>query len=105
MLLAALLATSQVLLYVADTTTFGCSSPVEVATLQRLRPTRQAFQIELYGQIFAGQCVVITRGKVVEGSIDAGNSSVLLVDRQIEPPGFMAPLHDFHKLKAKGARK
>jgi hypothetical protein len=104
MLLAALLATSQVL-YVADTTTFGCSSLVEVATLQRLRPARQAFQTELYEQIFAGQCVVITRGKVVEGSINAGDSFVLLVDRRIEPPGFMAPLRDFHKLKAPNARK
>jgi heme A synthase len=104
MLLAALLVTSQ-LLYVANTTTFGCSSIEEVAKLQRLRPARKSFQTELYQQIFAGQCVEITKGKVVEGSIQAGDSSILLVDRQIEPPGFLAPLRDFHKLKGASGPK
>jgi hypothetical protein len=71
----------------------------ETEKLQRLRPARNAFRTELYEQIFQGQCVEITKGKVVEGSIESGASSLLLIDRRIEPPGFIAPLHDFRKLK------
>jgi heme A synthase len=97
-LLATVLATSQVL-YVANTTTFGCSSIQEIAKLQLIRTVTKAFQAELYEQIFEGQCVEIPKGKLVEGSIEPGDSSMLLVDRRIEPPGFVAPLHDFHKLK------
>ena len=97
-MLAALLAASQIL-YVANTATFGCSSIEEIAKLQRLRSARKAFQTELYEQIFQGQCVEITKGKVVEGSIETSDSSILRVDRQIEPPGFVAPLRDFRKLK------
>jgi heme A synthase len=104
MLLATLFVTSQ-MLYVANTTTFGCSSGEEVAKLQRIRPARKSFQTELYQQIFAGQCVEIAKGKVVEGSIQTGDSSILLVDRQIEPPGFLAPLRDFHKLKGPSGPK
>jgi hypothetical protein len=104
MLLATLFVTPQ-MLYVANTTTFGCSSIEEVAKLQRIRPDRKSFQTELYQQIFEGQCVEIFKGKVVEGSIQAGDSSILLVDRQIEPPGFLAPLHDFHKLKGPSGLK
>jgi hypothetical protein len=88
-LLATVLATSQVL-YVANTTTFGCSSIQEIAKLQLIRTVTKAFQAELYEQIL---------GKVVAGSYEPGDSSMLLVDRRIEPPGFVAPLHDFHKLK------
>jgi len=98
MLLATLLVTPQTL-YVAKTTTFGCSSIEEVEKLQRIRPVKKAFRTELYQEIFAGQCVEITKGKVVEGSSHAGDSSILLVDRQIEPPGFLAPSHDFRKVK------
>jgi hypothetical protein len=97
-LLATVLVAPQTL-YVANTTTFGCSSIEEVEKLQRIRPVRKAFQTELYQEIFAGQCVEITKGKVVEGATHAGDSSILLVDRQIEPPGFLAPSHDFRRLK------
>jgi len=104
MMLAALFVASQVL-YVAHTTTFGCSSIEETAKLQRIRSDAKAFQSELYDQIFQGQCVEITKGKVVEGSIEAGDSSVLRVDRQIQPPGFVAPSHDFQELNGTGGTK
>jgi hypothetical protein len=97
-MLAALLVASQVL-YVANTTTFGCTSTEEVAKLQQIRAGRQAFQKELIEQVFEGQCVEITKGKVVEGAIEPSDSSILRVDRTIEPPGFVAPAHDFDKLK------
>jgi hypothetical protein len=98
MLLAALLAGSH-LLYVANQTTYGCSSVEEVNSLERLRRDRKSFNTALYEQIFAGQCVQIAKGKVVQGSTEGAGPAVLLVDRQIQPPGFLAPLRDFRKLK------
>jgi hypothetical protein len=98
-MLAALWVASQVL-YVANTSTFGCTSIEEIARLQRLRATKPAFQKELVEQLFEGQCVEITKGKVVEGAIEPGDASLLRVDRQIQPPGYIAPLNDFQKLKA-----
>jgi hypothetical protein len=91
---------SQVLspvLYVANTSTFGCTSIEEIARLQHLRATKPAFQKELVEQVFEGQCVEITKGKVVEGAIEPGDASWLRVDRMIQPPGYVAPLHDFRK--------
>lgn len=101
---AVLLVASQVL-YVADTTTFGCSSIDETARLQRIRSIQKAFEAELYGQIFEGQCVQIDKGKVVEGSIEGSDASVLRVDRQFEPPGFLAPRSDFHRLESANGKK
>jgi hypothetical protein len=103
MIFAALIAASQ-LLYVAKVTTFGCSSIDEIAKLQSIRLEKKAFRTELYEQIFDGQCVEIARGTLVEGSIEIRDASMLLVDRQIEPPGFEAPLRDF-KLKRAGGKK
>jgi hypothetical protein len=97
MLLATLLVTSQVL-YIADTTTFGCTSNTEVTHLEHVRTSRKAFRAELIEQIFQGQCVEIAKGTVVEGAIGA-DGSILLVDSRIEPPGFLVPLRDFHKWK------
>jgi hypothetical protein len=98
MLLAALLVSSH-LLYVASHTTYGCSSVEEVSALERMRSNRKAFDAALYEQIFAGQCVQIGKGKVVEGSTDGAGGAVLLVDRQLLPPGYLAPLHDFRKVR------
>jgi hypothetical protein len=99
MLITTLLVTSQ-LLYVANRTTYGCSSIEELNSLERIRGDRKAFRAELYEQIFAGQCVEINKGKVVEGSVDSTRTTVLLVDRRIEPPGFLAPLRDFRESKS-----
>jgi hypothetical protein len=98
MMVAALLVGSH-LLYVARQTTYGCSSVEQVITLERLRDHRTSFDAALYQQIFAGQCVQIEKGKVVEGTPQGAGSAVLLVDREIQPPGFLAPLHDFRKMK------
>jgi hypothetical protein len=103
MLLAALLAGSH-LLYVARQTTYGCSSLEQVNSLERIRGDRKSFDAALYEQIFAGQCVQIGKGKVVEGSTDGAGPSVLLVDRQLQPPGFLAPLRDFRKVKPHTSR-
>ena len=97
MLLAMLLAGSQVF-YVAHTATFGCTSSAEISRLEQVRTSRKAFRAELIEQIFQGQCVEIAKGKVVEGAAGA-DGSMLLVDGRIEPPGFLAPMRDFRKLK------
>ena len=102
MIWIALAVTSQ-MLYVANTGTFGCTSIQEIAGLQRIRSDTRAFQKELYEQIFEGQCVEIAKGKVVEGSIEATDPSILRVDRQLQPPGFVAPLRDFDELKRANA--
>lgn len=97
MLLAAVLAGSH-FLYVAHRPTYGCSSVEEVNVLERIRGDRKSFNAALYEQIFAGQCVQIGKGKVVEGSPNGSGGGVLLVDRQLQPPGYLAPLHDFRKM-------
>jgi hypothetical protein len=103
-LLTALLAGSQVF-YVANTTTFACTSADEIVKLQHIRPASRAFREELYREIFAGECVQVPKGKVVEGSIDDGDSAMLLIDRQVQPPGFLSPVRDFRKLqKSKNGR-
>jgi hypothetical protein len=89
-----LIAASQTL-YVAKAPTFGCNSSVEVSDLQNIRSDDKAFQKSLYEQIFYGQCVVIEKGKIVVGSIDATDPSMLTVDREILPPGYLSPLADF----------
>jgi heme A synthase len=98
---ATLLVTAQVL-YVASTTTFGCSSVAELDRLQQLRSHRAAFQTALYEQIFTGQCVEIAKGKIVEAALSNPAAPLLLVDRQIQPPGFLAPSRDFRRYAAAG---
>ncbi len=85
------------LLYQAKIQSFGCSSTEEVSKLQQMRVDKKAFQTELLQQIFYGQCVAINKGMLVDGSTEVGNPSMLLVDSQIEPPGYLAPLGDFEK--------
>lgn len=94
-LLAVLVVASQMFYYEAKVTTFGCNSNEEVSELRRIRTDEKAFQTELVQQIFYGQCIEIPKGKLVEGSVDADHSSMLQVDRQILPPGYLAPLDDF----------
>ncbi len=95
-ILAVLIAASQ-MLYAAKVASFGCTSREEVSTLQGLRADDKAFQMELTQQTFYGQCVEIAKGQLVEGSIDDADSSMLQVDRQIEPPGYLAPADDFEQ--------
>lgn len=102
-ILALLIAASQTV-YEAKATSFGCTSAEEVLNLQRIRADDKAYQIELYQQIFNGQCVEIQKGQVIEGAVDATDSSMLQVDREIEPPGFLAPADDF-KVKTANEEK
>jgi hypothetical protein len=100
--LLAILVAAAPTLYEAKVMTFGCNSIEEVSDLLHIRPDEKAFQKALYEQIFYGQCVAIEKGKVVEGSVEATNSSMLLVDREILPPGYLAPLDDFESKPKEG---
>jgi hypothetical protein len=42
-----------------------------------------------------GECGSILKGTIVEGSIDGTDSSILLVNKEVDPPGYEAPLNDF----------
>ncbi|HTT84475.1 MAG TPA: hypothetical protein VMF67_13420 [Rhizomicrobium sp.] len=84
-------------LFAAKIATFGCSSLDEVARLQHLRPDQRAFQTELMQQMFYGQCVAIEPGKLVIADSQASDPQVLLIDRAIEPPGYLAPAIDFER--------
>lgn len=98
MMIAAWLVAVQAL-YVARTPTFGCSSAEEISRLQHLHTSGGGFDQELYQQLFQGECVRIEKGKVVEADIEAGNSSLLRVDRRLVPPGYLAPRGDFRVLR------
>ncbi len=102
-LLAVLVAASQQL-YVANVPSYGCTSNEEVAKLQSLRSDQKSFQMELYQQVFQGQCVPINKGQVVQGVVDEKNSSILRVDEQIAPPGYLSPVGDFQLKQADGAK-
>jgi hypothetical protein len=102
-MLVALAASTQVL-YEAQVPTFGCNSSREVAQLQSLRSDAKAFQTRLYAQVFQGQCMPIAKGAVVDGMVEANDSTVLRVQRQADPPGYMAPIGDF-KLKPLDEKK
>jgi hypothetical protein len=92
-----LVAASQIL-YVAQVSTFGCNSSDEVSKLQQFRSDEKAFQSLLNEQIVLGECVRFLKGAVVEGSIVNNNTSLLHIQAQVDPPGYIAPLDDF-KLK------
>jgi hypothetical protein len=49
----------------------------------------------LLEQQLYGQCVTISKGTVVEGSIETADKSILRVNMQVDPPGHEAPLGDF----------
>jgi hypothetical protein len=49
-----------------------------------------------------GECVTILKGTLVEGSIKTSNKSILRVNRQVESPGYEAPLDDFELKAAEG---
>ncbi len=94
MLLIALVAATQVL-YEAKVATFGCTSTAEVAQLQSVRTDKSAFQMRLYERIFAGECIVIGLGAVVEGAVESPDASILRIQARIDPPGYMVPATDF----------
>ncbi len=99
MILAVLVSALQVL-YEAQVSTFGCNSSAEVSELQRIRADAETFQKLLYAQVAYGQCIPIARGAVVEGTVVKTDTSVLLINAQSEPPGYMVPLADFKLVEA-----
>jgi hypothetical protein len=81
--------------YEAQVLTFGCNSSIEVAQLQRVRSNAEEFQELLYEKITYGQCVLIAKGAVVEGTVESTDHSVLRIAARTSPPGYMAPVGDF----------
>jgi hypothetical protein len=99
---AILLVASPATYYVAKVASFGCTSIEAVSQLQKLRSDQQAFQAALLEKQMSGECVAILRGTQVQGSIEAGNRSILRVNAQVEPPGYEAPIDDFEIKAADG---
>jgi hypothetical protein len=93
-LLVVLAALSQVF-YEAKVPTFGCTSSEEVAKLQSLRADTEAFNKQLYTQVFHGHCIPIEQGSVVDGVLEGADAAVIRVGAQVDPPGYMAPAGDF----------
>ena len=94
-ILAVALVASQMTYYEAKVTTFGCTSIEDVSELQKVRSDQKAFQMALLEKQIYGECVAILKGTVVEGSIEATDTSILRVTRRADPPGYEAPLDDF----------
>jgi len=103
-MLIVLAAAAQVLLYEAKVATFGCTSSAEVAKLLSVRADKTAFQTQLFERVFNGECIVIETGAVVEGAVEKAKASILRIQAQKDPPGYMAPLGDF-KTKSAHAKK
>jgi hypothetical protein len=99
-ILAVVLVASQMTYYEAKVTTFGCTSIEEVHRLQSLRSDQKAIQMALLEKQMYGECVTILKGTLVTGVIGATDSSILNVNRHLEPPGYEAPRDDF-EIKAK----
>ena len=97
-----LIAASQIL-YQAQVQSFGCNSSDQVSKLQQIRSNASAFQTFLYQQVVEGECVVFEKGAVVEGSVENADTSLLHIQAQVDPPGYIAPSADF-KLKDAGQR-
>jgi hypothetical protein len=92
-LLVALAATT--MLYEAQVQTYGCNSDDQLGKLKELRSNEHAFQLFLYQQVVGGECVVFTKGAEVQGTPVETDASLLHVQGQIDPPGYIAPASDF----------
>jgi hypothetical protein len=101
MILAVLVSAFQ-MLYQAEVPTFGCNSSAEVAELRRLRGDADAFLQRLQAQMVYGQCIAIEQGAVVEGTIEKADTSVLRINAQKDPPGYMVPVGDFKVVRVGG---
>jgi hypothetical protein len=103
LMLTILVSISQ-LLFKAQVSSFGCNSSKELADLQRIRSDPSAFQNQLYTLVVYGQCIAIARGAVVEGAIEQGDSTVLRINAETSPPGYMVPARDFKRYKAQAKK-
>jgi hypothetical protein len=87
-------------LYQAQVSTYGCTSSAEVSQLQGIRSDADAFQKLLYTQVVYGQCITIGQGAVVEGTLEKTDTTMLRINAQRDPPGYMVPLDDFKPVRA-----
>ncbi len=94
-ILAVALVASHMTYYEAKVTSFGCTSIDAVSQLQKVRSDQKALQAALMEKQMYGECVTILKGTLVQGSVEAADSSILRVNQQIEPPGYEAPRDDF----------
>jgi hypothetical protein len=94
-ILAVLVAAAQLTYYEAKVASFGCFSIKEIHRLQSIRSDQNAFQMALIRKQVDGECVAILKGTTVEGSIESTDKSILRVNKQVDPPGYEAPLDDF----------
>lgn len=85
--------------YVAQVATYGCNSSAEVHELEALRTNADLFQKRLYEKSVYGQCVLIAKGALVEGTNEKGNMRLLRIDAERNPPGFMVPAEDFKAVR------
>jgi len=96
-ILVVAVASSQ-LLYKAQVPTFGCNTPGTISELQNLKLDNKAFQALLAQKVALGDCVEFMKGSVVEASPVEVDPTVLRVQTEVDPPGYLAPSSDF-KLK------
>lgn len=92
--IAILIAAAQTI-YVAKLDSFGCTSTETVSNLQTIRTQEKSFQSDLYQKIFQGECTLIIKNTLVEGSLFEHDPSMMLVNRAVQPPGYLAPSNDF----------
>jgi hypothetical protein len=100
----AVLVSAVQMFYEAQVPTFGCNSIDAATRLQEVRSDEKAFQALLSEQLVQGECVLFAQGAVVEGSIEKSNSSMLHVQAQIDPPGYIAPIDDFKPKNGDGGK-
>jgi len=101
-MLLAILGSAFQVLYRAEVPTFGCNSSAEVAELRKMRADPEAFLKRLQAQMVYGQCIAIDKGAVVEGTIEKADTSVLRINADKDPPGYMVPLDDFKAVRVGG---
>lgn len=102
-LLAVVISAFQIL-YQAQVASYGCSSSAEVADLQRVRSDVETFQKLLFSQVAYGQCITIGEGAVVDGMIEPTDTTVLRINVQSDPPGYIVPSADFKPVEADKGR-
>jgi hypothetical protein len=100
-MIAVLVASSQ-LLYQAQVQSFGCNTSGMISQLQYLRLDDKAFRALLAEKVALGDCVEFMKGSVVQASTVDVDPSVLRVQTEIDPPGYLAPSADFEPKEAGG---
>jgi len=93
-ILVAAVASAQ-LLYKAEVPTFGCNTTGTISQLLYLRVDERAFQTLLAQKVALGDCVEFMKGSEVEASPVEVDPTVLRVQTEIDPPGYLAPSSDF----------